>query len=154
MFDGQSFEAMLCVDGAPEDADHRIDRFGGSSPEVFDIVTTNVDFGGRLSFAIEDPVYEIDKLNKSIAYLVPVEFDCACFYVLGPIGDDVGLIRHREEGDIVDREQELIIGLVVVDLDFPLEFLVEQSNGKHARSGEFFATENIQNIRIRGGLRR
>ena len=146
--DGQSFEALLRVDGAPEDANHRIDRFGGSSLQVL-----NGDFGGRLSFLIEDTACEIDKLNEAIAYFVPVEFHCAFINILGTIGDDIVLIRHRKEGDVIDRQQQLIIRHVVVDLDFPLELLVPQSKGKHTRRCEFFATENIQNIRIRVGLR-
>ena len=135
--DGQSFEALLRVDGAHEDAKHRIGCFGGSSREA----THNVDFFSRLSFAIQDLSCEIDKLNEAPAYCCPVEFDAASEDVLGPIGDDVGLVRHRKEGDVVDREQEFVIGHVVVDLDFPLEFRVPQSKGKHARSGEFFATK-------------
>ena len=69
---------------------------------------------------IEDAVYEIGKLNEATAYLVVVEFDYAFLNILGPIGDDIGLVRHRQEGDVVDREQKRVIGHVVVDLDFPL----------------------------------
>ena len=81
---------MLRVDSAPEDANHRIDRFGGSSLE--DILKG--DFGGRLSFAIKNSVYEIGKLNEAIAYLLPVEFYEAAFNVLWPIFNDIGLVGH------------------------------------------------------------
>ena len=147
--DVQSFEALLRVDGAPEDGKYRTERFGGGSLQVL-----NGDEVGGLSLVIADPVDEIGKLTKAIAYCVLVEFDEASFNVLWPIGDDVGLERHREEGRVVDRKQELVTGHVVVNLDLPLEFLVPQSEREHPRSGELLATENIQNIRIRGGLRR
>ena len=105
------------------------------------IAATNVDVDGRLPFIVEDPVYEIDKLNEAIAYFVPIEFDEACINVLGPIGDDIALIRHWQEGNVVNRKQECVIGHVVVDLDFPLKFLDPQINGEHTRSSEFFATK-------------
>ena len=81
MCDVQSFEAMLRVNGTPEEVNHRIDHFGGRSLGEI----TNVNTGGRLSFAIEDPVCEIDKLNKAFAYLVSIEFDCALINVLGAL---------------------------------------------------------------------
>ena len=147
--DVQSFEALLRVDGAPEDGKHRIDRFGGGSLQVL-----NGDKVCGLSLVIADQAYEIGKLTEASAYCVLVEFDEAALNVYGPIWDDIGLERHGEEGRVIDRKQELVSGHVVVDLNLPLEFLVPQSEREHPRSGEFLATENTQNIRIRGGLRR
>ena len=144
--DGQSLEAFLLVDGVPKGANHRIDRVGGCSLERVHYVATNGDLGSRLSFTVEDPVYEIDKLNEALAYNVVVEFDEAAFNVFGPVGDDIGLVGHRKESDVVDREQERVIGHVVEDLDFPLELFVPQRNGKSAWCGEFLAIEIEQNV--------
>ena len=101
---------------------------------------------------VDDPVQKVDKLCEAVAYFVLAEFDEATLYVLRPVGDDIVLDRHRMEGDVVDREQKLVDRDVVVELDLPLKFLIVQSNWEHTRRSEFLATENIQNIKIRGRL--
>ena len=98
---------------------------------------------------IEDPVNEVRKLNEAVAYFIVVEFDEAMRNVLGPVGDDIGLVVHRQEGDVVDRELERVIGHVVEDLDFPIELLVPQRHGKSAWRREVFAKEIVQNIRLK-----
>lgn len=78
--DGQVVEALLRINGAPEDVNHRIDHFSGRCTEGEPLVT-NLDTGGRLSFAIEDSVKEIDILTEAIAYFFAVELDLALINV-------------------------------------------------------------------------
>ena len=69
--EGQFFEALLRVDGAPNEIDHRIEHFRRRTLEI----STDVDTSGRLSLFVGDLGYEIAILTEAFDQWDPVELD-------------------------------------------------------------------------------
>ena len=116
-FDGQVLEALLSVDGAPDEVKHRVKDICRTASKV----DTNKDISGWL-IELGEPL--IDSFSTALrparVQLLAIKLDGASHYVLGRFVGEFRLVRHSIEWLIIDKEDEFVRQCIVIKHDFPL----------------------------------
>ena len=63
-------------------------------------------------------------LSPALVYLHAIEHNLTACDVLGAFEDDLGLVGHGQERDIVDVENENICLQIVAKLYFPIQHII------------------------------
>ena len=72
-------------------------------------------------------------------YQHAIEIDVAVCDVLGAFEDDLGLVRHGPERDIIDVQNENIFRQIVAKRYFPIEHIILQLDWEDIRRCKVFA---------------
>ena len=102
MIDGKALEALLSVDGAPDEVKHRVKDICGRASEI-----RNIDISGWVDergAPVLDSVSIV--LRPARVQHRVVKFNDAFFYVLGRKESELRQVRHTVERLVIDEEDE------------------------------------------------
>ena len=104
IIDGKAVKSLLLVNGEPKSFKNRVYHLGRCAAE-----TRNVNIGSGFFVNLRDPFVNSvvnRELCPSFVYLHAIKLDHAACYVLRPFEDDLGLVRHAREREVVDGKVE------------------------------------------------